>query len=82
MAHPRRFAFNEAGAIEPRKLGRAKWKGMLDAAFNEAGAIEPRKLWGGGTARPGALPFNEAGAIEPRKHDIGRKRHIVDTPLQ
>ena len=38
------FAFNEAGAIEPRKRFEAGKAPHARRAFNEAGAIEPRKL--------------------------------------
>ena len=47
MSAPRRsgrWGFNEAGAIEPRKLlapMQMIWAAL--AGFNEAGAIEPRK---------------------------------------
>ena len=61
-------AFNEAGAIEPRKPGHEVVCAGGDAyAFNEAGAIEPRKPRRARPSRVPARAFNEAGAIEPRK---------------
>ena len=61
-------SFNEAGAIEPRKLVLLLHLDSIQfTRFNEAGAIEPRKpARASGGCRPGHC-FNEAGAIEPRK---------------